>query len=93
MSDLPRPRWQGVSFDLRPGEILGIGGLAGQGQHDLFMTLFGAEGAARPDRESTAGPPHPQPGARRSEHGLGIALVPEDRKTEGLMLRCRCATT
>jgi len=31
-----------VSFKLRRGEILGVGGLAGQGQRDLFMTLFGA---------------------------------------------------
>ena len=48
---------------LRRGEILGIGGLAGQGQRDLFMTLFGARKASRrrdPDRRH--GPPHPQAG-------------------------------
>ena len=40
--DLRGERVHGVSFALRRGEILGVGGLAGQGQRDLFMTLFGA---------------------------------------------------
>ena len=45
-SDLHGGRLRGVSFDLRRGEILGVGGLAGQGQRDLFLTLFGAQRAA-----------------------------------------------
>jgi ribose transport system ATP-binding protein len=84
--DLRGARVHGVSFQLRRGEILGVGGLAGQGQRDLFMTLFAA-------RRSVGGEilvggkrvrlrhPHDAIEAR-----LGIALVPEDRKTEGLML-------
>ncbi len=84
--DLRSSRVHGMSFELRRGEILGIGGLAGQGQRDLFMTLFGA-------RRSTGGEilvggkgvrirnPHDAIAA-----GLGIALVPEDRKSEGLLL-------
>ena len=84
--DLRGGRLDGVSFDLRRGEILGVGGLAGQGQRDLFLTLFGARrrrgGEIRVDGTC---PPHPQAGdAIRA--GLGIALVPEDRKAEGLML-------
>jgi ribose transport system ATP-binding protein len=35
-----------VSFDLRRGEILGLGGLHGQGQSDLLRSLFGAESLA-----------------------------------------------
>ena len=35
-----------VSLTLHEGEILGIGGLAGQGQRELFMTLFGARKAS-----------------------------------------------
>jgi len=84
--DLRGERVQGVSFTLRRGEILGVGGLAGQGQRDLFMTLFGAhrqtggelliDGKAQRIRK-------PSDAIRQR---MGIALVPEDRKTEGLML-------
>src|SRR6185312_2600043 len=84
--DLHGERVQGVSFALRRGEILGVGGLAGQGQRDLFMTLFGAhrqtggelliDGKAQRIRK-------PSDAIRQR---MGIALVPEDRKTEGLML-------
>ena len=77
---------RGVSFDLRKGEILGIGGLAGQGQRDLFLTLFGA-------RRSTAGTvavAGREVAVRRPRDaiaaGIGIAYVPEDRKAEGLLL-------
>ena len=85
--DLRGERVGGVSFALRRGEILGVGGLAGQGQRDLFMTLFGARSASggeiarrRPAARASASP------ADAIRHGIGIALVPEDRKTEGLML-------
>ncbi|MBA2890318.1 sugar ABC transporter ATP-binding protein [Nonomuraea soli] len=74
----------GISFDLRPGEILGVGGLAGQGQRELFLTLFGA---GRPARVTVDGRPirirRPKDAIRA---GLGIAYVPEDRKAEGLFL-------
>ncbi len=36
------PKVRGVSFELHRGEILGLGGLHGQGQSDLLLTLFGA---------------------------------------------------
>ena len=84
--DLQGQRVNGVSFALHRGEILGVGGLAGQGQRDLFMTLFGA-------RRSTGGEIRVDGRARRIRKPsdaiklrMGIALVPEDRKTEGLML-------
>jgi ribose transport system ATP-binding protein len=84
--ELGGERVSGVSFELRHGEILGIGGLAGQGQRDLFMTLFGA-------RKASGGEIRINGKARRIRKpsdaiklGMGIALVPEDRKTEGLML-------
>lgn len=76
---------QDISFDLHAGEILGIGGLQGQGQRELFLSLFGALPASG----------HIAVGGRAVEirsprdairHGLGIGLVPEDRKTEGLFL-------
>jgi ribose transport system ATP-binding protein len=74
-----------VSFYLRKGEILGIGGLSGQGQHELMLALAGAyptstcmaeiDGSRiRLNRPATA---------IRS----GMLLVPGDRQLEGLFLK------
>ncbi|WP_273888095.1 sugar ABC transporter ATP-binding protein [Rubrobacter naiadicus] len=77
---------RGLSFTLHEKEILGVGGLEGQGQRDLFLTIFGAsemsEGEILVDGESTR-IRKPLDAIRA---GLGIALVPEDRKSEGLLL-------
>ncbi|KAB0682770.1 sugar ABC transporter ATP-binding protein [Aureimonas leprariae] len=75
-----------VSLDVRQGEIVGLGGLDGQGQRELLLALFGVlkgvggtlEVGGRPVR--LAGPR----AAIRAK--LPLALIPEDRKTEGLML-------
>ncbi|GAB0113947.1 sugar ABC transporter ATP-binding protein [Acidisoma sp. C75] len=74
-----------VSFDLHAGEILGLGGLAGHGHREVFRLLFG-------DAHATAGviavDRKPQRfTSPRAAIAAGIALVPEDRKTEGLLLR------
>lgn len=76
-------RLAGLGFTLRAGEILGIGGLAGHGHRELFLALYGALGFA--GRLSRRGRPvHPR--TPRQAIAAGIALVPEDRKTEGLLL-------
>ncbi len=75
-----------LGFSLRPGEILGFGGLAGQGHRELFLTLFGA---ARPSggRILLGGRPVRIRSPREAKsRGVRLALVPEDRKTEGLLL-------
>jgi ribose transport system ATP-binding protein len=84
--DLQGEQLGGVSFGLRRGEILGIGGLAGQGQRSLFMTLFGARKASGGEIRIDGRPRRIRKPADAIRHRLGIALVPEDRKTEGLML-------
>jgi ABC-type sugar transport system ATPase subunit len=73
-----------VSLQLRPGEILGMFGLVGSGRTELALTLFGA----RPARSGSIvydgvpyAPRHPADALRR-----GIALVPEDRKHNGVLL-------
>ena len=74
-----------VSFDLRPGQILGVGGLQGMGQRELFLALFGA--AERSAGEIAL---HGRPlalGSPADAVRSGISLVPEDRKTEGLFLQ------
>lgn len=64
-----------ISFTLRRGEILGIYGLVGAGRTELAQTLFGV---SRPD----GGVIHLAPDAAAA----GIALVPEDRQSQGAIL-------
>ncbi len=73
-----------VSFTARAGEVLGIGGLAGQGQHELFEALFGVR--PRRDGAVAVGGRPVRIGSPRDAIRHGIALIPEDRKTEGLLL-------
>ena len=67
------------------GEIVGLGGLDGQGQRELLLGLFGVLRDVRGDQDRRAAVAHRQPG-RRAGRRLWLALVPEDRKSEGLML-------
>jgi ABC-type sugar transport system ATPase subunit len=72
-----------ISLRLRSGEVLGVGGLAGQGQLALFLGLFGVyrtEGEIRV-RGQKVRIRNPRDSIRH-----GIALVPEDRATQGLIL-------
>jgi ribose transport system ATP-binding protein len=79
-------RLNGVNLDVAKGEIVGLGGLDGQGQKELLLALFGVlrgvEGTVK------AGEVTGIPGSPDVAKGgkARIALVPEDRKTEGLML-------
>jgi ribose transport system ATP-binding protein len=84
--DLGGDGLHGVSFELRRGEILGVGGLAGQGQPELFLSLFGARKLSRGQVEIGGRRVRLRSPADAIRRGLAIALVPEDRKTEGLML-------
>jgi len=75
-----------LGLSLAEGEILGIGGLAGQGHRELFLGLFGAP-PLRHGRISVGGRAVRITSPADAIHaGLGIALVPEDRKSEGLLL-------
>ena len=75
-----------ISFAVHAGEIVGLGGLDGQGQRELLLALFGVlrgvEGSIR-----VAGRPVNVTGPSSAKaKGVDMALIPEDRKTEGLML-------
>ena len=75
-----------TELSMRAGEIVGVGGLVGQGQLEFFHALFGdghALGTVR-IRGEVVRIRRPTDAIR---HGMGIALVPADRKTEGLLLR------
>jgi ribose transport system ATP-binding protein len=77
---------KGVSFSVKPGEILGLGGLDGQGQRELLLALFGVlrgcTGKIEVDGKAVS---IGSPVVARSNE-IGMVLIPEDRKTEGLML-------
>jgi general nucleoside transport system ATP-binding protein len=68
---------RGVSFEVRKGEVLGIGGVAGNGQDELLLALSG-ETRAPPDAIRVAGTPVGAlgPSARRR---LGLLAAPEER--------------
>jgi ABC-type sugar transport system ATPase subunit len=68
----------GVSFSLRRGEILGIGGLVGSGRTELLRALAGADAGAR-GRLFVRGRERPWPRTVRGALALGIALAPEER--------------
>jgi ribose transport system ATP-binding protein len=79
-------RLSGINFDVRPGEIIGFGGLDGQGQRELLLALFGVLRDLKGEVTVDGRPVRlKSPGAAKSGE-ISMALIPEDRKTEGLML-------
>jgi ribose transport system ATP-binding protein len=76
----------GVSFDLRAGEVLGIGGLLGSGRTEILETIFGSAIGRASGEISLAGQ-QVEIRSPRDARRLGLALVTEDRKTQGLHLR------
>ncbi len=83
--DSGRKVLEGVSFDLRQGEILGIAGLMGSGRTELVTTIFGEYGKVTGGRILLEGQPLTIKSARTAIR-YGISLVPEDRKGMGLVL-------
>ena len=79
-------RLNGVSFALQPGEIVGLGGLDGQGQRELLLALFGVLRGLRGQVLIDGAPVHLTSPAAAKAPGMDMALIPEDRKSEGLML-------
>jgi ribose transport system ATP-binding protein len=75
-----------ISFSLKKGEILGIGGLDGQGQKELLLALFGVLNDMKGEVELEGKPVKVQSPSSAKNPVHALALVPEDRKTEGLML-------
>ncbi len=80
-----RQTLQHVSFELRRGEVLGIGGLLGAGRTELLETLFGARGRGYSGVVEIHGEPF-RPGSPADGVEHGLALITEDRKGNGLLL-------
>ncbi len=85
VKDLQVGRGSPWNFDLRRGEILGIGGLVGSGRTSLLHALAGFRPAISGTLE-IAGTQMRPPRSVREALKLGIVLSPEDRKRHGLVL-------
>jgi ABC-type sugar transport system ATPase subunit len=77
------PRLNGVSLEVAPGEIVGVAGLVGSGRTELVESIFGARRARGSVSVGGCLVPRPSP---RSMAAHGVALIPEDRKHQGLAL-------
>lgn len=82
VDDLHTDLLKGISFEVHAGELLGIGGLKGQGQRDLLLALFGDipyKGTIHLAGEQVHFR-HPSQAMKK-----GVALVPGERAKEGLL--------
>ena len=76
----------GISLTVAKGEIVGLGGLDGQGQSELLLALFGVlhgvDGEVLINGTQSS---IDHPGQAKASK-VRMALIPEDRKTQGLLL-------
>ena len=84
LDDRDQRALDGVSFDVRAGEIVGIAGVQGNGQTELIEAIMGlraplAGSVLIGDQDVTNGSP-------RELHRLGVAHIPEDRQASGLVV-------
>jgi len=78
-------RFHDVSFALHAGEVLGMAGLVGAGRSEVGLALFGLDPAATGEMRLEGKPVRPRTPVEAM--ALGIGLVPEDRKRQGLVLQ------
>ena len=79
-----RDRLHDISFSVRSGEVLGVAGLVGSGRTDMARAIFGADPKDAGEiliQGQPVGISMPLEAVR-----AGLALVPENRQTEGLIL-------
>lgn len=82
--DLNTRKLHDINFDLRKGEILGLVGMVGAGRTEIIRALYGADKVK--NKKVTLNGEDVKikdPGQAKK---MGLALVPEDRKREGLIL-------
>lgn len=78
------PVFEGIDFEVRAGEVVGLAGLVGAGRTEVARAVFGVDrydaGTVEIDGQVLA------PGDVRAAMRAGLGLVPEDRKGQGLVL-------
>ncbi|MFE2985128.1 sugar ABC transporter ATP-binding protein [Streptomyces sp. NPDC059262] len=83
-NDLTVPhKLHGVSLDIRPGEVVGLGGLLGSGRTETAKAISGAL-ASKAGSVTVTGVPL-RAGSTPAAIRAGISLLPEDRKSEGIV--------
>jgi D-xylose transport system ATP-binding protein len=80
-----RPLATDVSFTLRAGEVLGIGGLMGAGRSELLLHILGGPGHRTGGSVTLGGAPF-APDTPQEAIARGLVMVTEDRKRYGLVL-------
>lgn len=73
-----------LSFSVQKGEILGIAGLVGSGRSELMRAVFGADAVVSKTIKVNGKKVKVRSPREAMSHGIG--LLPEDRKTQGLIL-------
>jgi len=79
---------KGISLQVRPGEVVGIGGLVGSGRSELLDAIFGLDNKATGEVLVSGRPVN-----RSSPRDLiraGVGYVPEDRRLQGLFFQLGC---
>jgi ribose transport system ATP-binding protein len=77
-------KFRGVSFTVRPGEIVGLAGLVGSGRSEILESVYGAR---RPTAGTVrVGGRRLRPGDVAAAVAAGVGLAPEERKSQGLLL-------
>lgn len=90
VSHLNRPGvLKDISFTLYKGEVLGFAGLVGSGRTELARTIFGADYHSGITGEIRIKGKKAEIHKVRQATDQGVALIPEDRKTQGLVLDMR----
>jgi rhamnose transport system ATP-binding protein len=79
-----RAAFRDISFDVRAGEIVALAGLVGAGRSEVVRSIFGIDGREAGEVK-VAGRVIP-PGSPKAAMAAGIALVPEDRRQQGLVM-------
>jgi simple sugar transport system ATP-binding protein/ribose transport system ATP-binding protein len=82
--DLTAAGVAGASLQVRSGEIVALAGLVGAGRSELARAIFGAVPATSEQLTCGSGP---LPGTPAGSIRQGVAMIPESRKDDGLMLR------
>ena len=82
--NLSGSRFSDVSFEVRSGEIVGLSGLVGAGRSEVSRAIFGIDPLESGSVEINGSPL--KTGDVQHAISAGIALVPEDRQHEGLVL-------
>ena len=81
--------FEDVSFGVRGGEILGVAGLIGAGRSEVFKAVCGID---PPDAGTIRiGGTEVTPGTPAQAQRAGLAYVPEERRSEGLVLKMSIA--